>query len=805
MDQIADRFQMGAKIILYLFAALLPLWFVPVSLPVEFGREITFGILVIIAVILRLLVVLRTGEIRFPHSPILWAAGVLVLVFSASVLASKSPLLSTFFADATAEKLSTLVLGVLLMILAATTFASRREIGIFLFILLVSGTISALATLLQFFGIPVYSAIGGGQNFNVIGTVNGLAVFYASLLLINTGLIFSGVFRTWRPWIRSLLFVSSLAFLAVILLVNFRTVWIVLLGSAIFLFGLIFQHSREIREVGLPAGSPTSFGWRYWTALGLILFSVLMLLMRTPIFPQVQLPLEVNPSLSATFSITKKVFGEEVKNIFLGSGPGTFGYDWARYKDPSINQTIFWGIRFNQGYSWVATLVPTLGVLGTLAFLIFLGAAIFAFLRRLLSPRGEEMIMARALFLGFVALVLAGFLYPATFTQVLFLFLTIGLLLALAAEDEGEEQANFWRVRNLLIKFENPWAVFISSLVVIFFVSMGIAALYLETGKIRAALAREAGAAAFGRGDPASAMRQFEKSVSLDSNNPRGLQMLVLARVEQIRGIIQRASAGENVQQEFQGTVAVAIQNSQQALALYPQEPVFWRVQGSLYEMIIPFITGSERFAVESYQKAGELDPQNPVVWSDLGRAYLVFAERVQLLLNQGQGPKAELEQVRQAALAEAEKAFQKATEVKPDFAQAHFLLAQTAVRQGNIRNAIRAVEQARQAAPLDIGIAFQLGLLYYQTDDLANAEGEFLRAVSLNENYSNARYFLGLIYDRREERDKAIREFEKVRIFNPDNEEIKTILANLRAKKKALSGIAPPPPEDRPEPPVKN
>ena len=112
-------------------------------------------------------------------------------------------------------------------------------------------------------------------------------------------------------------------------------------------------------------------------------------------------------------------------------------------------------------------------------------------------------------------------------------------------------------------------------------------------------------------------------------------------------------------------------------------------------------------------------------------------------------------------------------------------------------------MEQARQAAPLDIGIAFQLGLLYYQTNDLANAQGEFLRAVSINENYSNARYFLGLIYDRRGEREKAIQEFERIQVFNPDNEEVKKILANLRAGKRALTGIAPPPPEDRTEPPV--
>lgn len=798
MDQLSDRFKQASKIVLYALTALLPLWFMPLALPMEFGREMTFGILIIIAVMLHLLTILRTGEIRFPRSPILWAMGALVLIFSVSTFFSKSPLLSTFFADATAEKLSTLILGVLLTLLTATSFGNRREIGVFLFILLISGTISAFATLLQLFGVPVYQLFrlpaAGNPNFNAVGTINGAALFYASLLLINIGLIFSGVFLEWKRWIKILLAVSSLAFLAAILLVNFRTVWIVILGSAIFLFGLIFDRTRK------QAG----FDWRHWAALGLILFSVLMLMIRTPIFSWVQLPLEVNPSLSATFNITKGVFGEGIKNILVGSGPGTFGLDWTRYKDPSINQTIFWTVRFNQGYSWMSTLVPTLGIGGALIFLGFLAVTLFTFLRRLLSPNGKEMVMARALFLGFVALVLAGFLYPANFTFVLLFFLTIGLLMALAAETKGGEQENFWSVKDYVIKFENPWVVFLSSLVIIFFVSLGIAALYFEVGKTRAALAREAGAVAFSRGDLAGAVRQFERALALDRNNPAGNQSLVLTRVEQIRSLIQRAGLGENVQQEFQGTVAAGIQNSQQALTLYPLESIFWRAQGSLYEIIIPFISGSERFAVESYQKAGEFDPQNPMIWADLGRAHMIFAERLQFLLSQGQEPRGQLEQARQAALAEAEKAFKKATEAKPDFAQAHFLLAQTAARQGKIREAIRAVEQARQAAPLDIGIAFQLGLLYYQTNDLANAQGEFLRAVSISENYSNARYFLGLIYDRRGEKEKAIREFERIQIFNPDNGEVKTILANLRVGKRALTGIAPPAPEERSEPPVK-
>ena len=129
--------------------------------------------------------------------------------------------------------------------------------------------------------------------------------------------------------------------------------------------------------------------------------------------------------------------------------------------------------------------------------------------------------------------------------------------------------------------------------------------------------------------------------------------------------------------------------------------------------------------------------------------------------------------------------------------------MAQTAARRGDINSAIASTEQAKLAAPLDIGIAFQLGLLYYQTNNFSRAEAELLRAISLNENYSNARYFLGLIYDRGGQRSRALEQFERIKLLNPGNSEVDIIVKNLKAGKRALQDITLPSPEDRREPPL--
>ncbi len=810
-----NRFEYGAKMVLYILAAFLPLAFIPYPIGVEVGREALFTILVALAAILWLLSVLTKGEIRLSYSALPLAALLVLLVFGASTVLSKAPMVSFALADATAEKYTTLLLGVVLMCLVAGVLRSRAEAGVFTVVLLAAGAVSALITAVQLlFNVSLFTYLnipGAGIDFNVIGTLNALALFYLALFFVAIAFIVAPSFSRWSTWFRIFLAASALLFLLDLFLIHFRTAWFVLLGAMVVLFALQFLRARMQGSASLEK----AFDWRYFVILGLLAVSVLMLLLNRPLLPR-DVPIEVHPSLSATWNITRASFKEGALRVLFGTGPGTFGLDWSLYKDPSINQSVFWNIRFNQGFSWFATVLATSGVVGFLGLLAFFGIGAFLFLKAVIRRRTSDeeapSELTHGFFLVFLGMLFAFSLYPAHFSLLLLLFTAAGLLLVALGRSAGDDAAhtglsNLWGIRTYTIRFVTPWVVFLSSLVTVFLLAVGVVVLYAQTGMLRVAFAQEKGVQLLNEGKIDEAIARFERAADVSPNNFLARNNLAQVRGQKIRTLIQRASGGENVQQEFQQTVSSAIADARRATELYPLEPALWRNLGGLYELILPFIPGAERFSFASYQKATELEPKNPLVYVEWGRAGLTYADVLLLRVNQAAPADREnLIQNRTRILNDVTLTLQKAVALKPDLAQAHFMLAQTAIRLGDAKVAIEATENAKLAAPFDIGVAFQLGLLHYQTNNLPRAQAEFERAVSLNDNYSNARYFLGLIYDRQGAKDRAIDEFVRVEKLNPDNQEVKKILTNLRSGRGALDGIVPPaaPPEKRAETPVK-
>ena len=92
--------------------------------------------------------------------------------------------------------------------------------------------------------------------------------------------------------------------------------------------------------------------------------------------------------------------------------------------------------------------------------------------------------------------------------------------------------------------------------------------------------------------------------------------------------------------------------------------------------------------------------------------------------------------------------------------------------------------------SPQNAGLYFQLGILYFNLPDYTKASQALAQAVQIIPDYANARYFLGLSLARTGDKAGATAQFEAIQKTNPDNAEIKSVLANLKAGKDPLSGL---------------
>lgn len=779
---LSNQWENAPRILFYIFALLLPVWFIPINIGIEFSREISITAIAVVALLLWLLQILSKGEFYFRNSVIYIGIAVFLLVSFVSAFFSTSPLYSIFFSDTISEKISTFLLGAVIMFLVSA-IARDQVYGVkALFMLIFASAFSGLYSLLHFFNIVrLPFEFTRSIDFNVIGTANGLALFYSAILLMCLASLATerGKTSLFPKSVNLAFFIASLIFVLNLIIINYQYAWIVVLLGSVFLLGLKFTLDQPGR---------LTLNKRSVLMLSIIVFSILMILIRTPFFKSVAMPIEISPSAGATINISKAVMKEGVKSLLLGSGPATFGIDFGRYKDASINATPFWSLRFNQGFSYILTILATNGILGFLAFVSFLGLLLFTFLKFILERRNES-IFTIPIFVGILAATLSLVIYRANFSLILLLFFLSGLFFVVSGASDKK------------IEFKTPWLSFTSSMAILFLISLSVFSGYFIEERTRAAIHFRKGVELFSLGDISSSLAQFEKAASIDNNNDRYFRNLAQARLAEIQNTINQAASGKDpdIQTKFQNQVSSAIGAAQQAVQLNQLDSQNWRVLASIYENVIPFIQGSERFAFEAYNKAAEYDPKNPSIYGNLGRAELIFADRLGFLASQSSGQTKEnvqaLKQAQKTVYEQAVFAFTKAIELKPDFTDAHFLLAQTYIRQGNMPEAIRRVEASKILSPFDIGIAFQLGFLYYRNDQLDRAESEFLRAVSLNPNYSNAHYFLGLIYSREKNKSKALDEFEKVRTFNPDNQEVLKIISNLKSGRPALEGITSPAP----------
>ncbi|MDO8505845.1 MAG: tetratricopeptide repeat protein [bacterium] len=614
------------------------------------------------------------------------------------------------------------------------------------FFLLASGaTISALyfwAAIAGISKIPALEALVPAWNTVSAGNSRFIVLLIVPLLIAFTFLLEMKISRAKKVFWSA---VAGIAFLSIAAL-GFKGVFLIgAVGLAVWL-AVVFTRLVGMR---LPVVS---------LAMAVFLMFVLGALFGTGGFLRVaSFPIEVSLSQGASWNIALDTLKEGVGRALIGSGPATFGYDFSAHRPEEFNKNIFWSLRFPTASSEAAALTATLGALG-MVFLIFLLAVVFWMFKTMSVRTQGETVETRSLFgatmgiwgglfimLFFIPFGTVGWVY----------FFTILALFAAQGRLYMKEEA-----KEMLISIErSPSASLLSSFGGIVLLAI-LLVLTIYLGRFYA------GEVYFLQGARASTQQQGEKAIASFARaatiNPKQLRYVLALTQVQFQSAVQESQKQTPDIARAGRLISGAVSSARRATELAPGSAAAWEQLGGLYGQVVGLAPEAREWAIAAYGQALELEPTNPALFVLRGQQFLADKK-----------------------LTEAQNDFERAIELKSDYPLAHIALSSLFEGQKDFDKAVAAAEQAARFAGNDLNIAYQLARLYFnrnEGEDSVRAERILLAIIARNSDYSNAHFTLGSLYERQGKSNEALKEFEKVRELNPQNEEIRKKVEGLTA-----------------------
>ncbi len=769
-----DVFSMVTRWATYLLFFLVPLFFLPwTTSALEINKQMLLVVLTTVGLVAWLGQMVLSKRLTFKSG---WLNVVPGLFFVAMLVSSIMSIAGyqTWVGQASQEYTSflSMTMFILLFYVLMNGFSSTLVQRNILFALLLSSAIGGLVTLLGMFDlVHLPFDFAQSRGFNTVGTINGFITFMSTVMF--TGMAMWLVSHQGRDRIipigtlgmvmRGLIIFVTLVNLVALIAIDFGLFWIINIVGVILLGVFVFIQSQEFpnpRRFALP--------------LVVLLVSILFLFLRSPL--NLSLPIVVSPSYGTSWDISKETLNVNTGQLLFGSGPGTWLYDYLAYKPAEVNASQFWTLRFDRAKSALMTMVASIGLVGTVLWIVLMGwVAVKALSRLVLERDHEEWKMTYVLFIGWAVLLLSHILYSSNMTMQFMLWGFTGLL-------ASQVMLKVWKsdfARSPKLGLATSFAFVVVAVAV-------LGSLFI-TGSRFAAEVAFAKAVQIDKTEGSTiedVIAELNQAVKLNPYSDAYNRNLSSAYLRQARETIAAAGGAELTTEQTQVVIDIvtkAIETSNKATNIEPNYVSNWVVQGSMYRDLMSFAQGAEDLAAQAFLNTIQLEGTNPVHRTNLGRVYLTVADRARSL-RASEDPDTAAAAAQQEAnlLATAEQAFTTAIQYKSDYLPAHYYLAATYERQGRLDQALGRLVALRNNNPADTGLAFQLSQLLIRLGEYETATSELARIVELNPNYSNALWYLASMYEISDQRDAAIDTVRRVVQLNPENEVAKTRLQRM-------------------------
>lgn len=353
-------------------------------------------------------------------------------------------------------------------------------------------------------------------------------------------------------------------------------------------------------------------------------------------------------SYSASWSIALDAL-KSLRSLLFGIGISNYPLLYTAVKPLSLNATRFWDALPTTASSEILTLLPTLGLLGTLTLLYFV-------FRLVLTSRRTT------LFLPTLILALALLLVPASLPLYTLLFISYSLTQNTDSRDLS------------LNRFALPFTTFVLAL-------SGLALLFspLRTTLSEFFIRRAQLALASGE-----SQLVYDYHLRALQTNPQITNYHLSFSDINLRlasALSQKSDLTESDRETIARLVQQSIESGKRGITLRPNDSRAWLALAKTYQNLINVAEGSENFALEAYNRAIYLDRANPTL-------RLEYAGLLSQLAAQ-QSVATTSATYRSRAINEAQTAIQ----LKSDYANAYYNLAKLYEAAGDKAKAVAALE----------------------------------------------------------------------------------------------------------------
>jgi len=554
----------------------------------------------------------------------------------------------------------------------------------------ISAAIAAVYGVLQAFGIylaPFLSYAKDNPAFNTVGSTGGFLVFLAIVLAMILPLAFAAK----NKWAIPMKICAAILFATLVFFNGALTIYLpskagaagydfslapwIALGTGMLSLAIFAINNQKFSERN--RGMKNTASILFFCA---VLFSVFNIFAR-PIVLQIsenlgkniggQIGSEIALRQTNSAAVAVETLKQSPREFFLGSGPGTFGYDYVKFRPKQIAQdNLGWNLTFFSGSSEFLNRVATTGVLGGLLFLLLILVWIIEGFRVLVREE-EKIFLPLAVFSGWLAIAVAAFYYPFNLALMMLFWFALAAVVAVSQE------------KTVLFPLDTLKKNYAASMIFVVLLIGAIALMVQSAKNYYAEVAYLEAVEAFAKKDIATAVQKLNIAADatnrLQDNYLTGLAQAYWAQAEQ--EIEQKKDQEAQVAlQAAAPYLQEAVKNAVQSTEIAnPNNSFNWAFRAQIYRKLIGVDEGFDDWALNMYEKAIKLETSNPTLYNEVGQVYLIKND-----------------------LEKAKLAFEKAVELMPQYIDAHYYLALIADKKGDRAAAIGHLEIVGQLLPAD-------------------------------------------------------------------------------------------------------